>query len=206
MYRGQQTRKKACSQNEDEKDRKTLDQCASHSAVNCKNQSKLIKIEPKSIRMFAMAYFCPCRSYCKEIIFVILGRFCKPNPVRFSERSASTFWPGRVKVHTNMCEPKVCSANRKLIFGLIFDSASSDGEATRDVQEDFGGSPVALESQSDKVTLARKIVFFFYLGLLCKAVRAGLVIDEAAAELFYTRSRRKRMVYGKGSEEKEDYL
>ena len=59
-----------------------------------------------------------------------------------------------------MCQPKVCSANRKLIFGFIFDSASSDSEATRDVQEDFGGSPVALESQSDKVTLARKKVFF----------------------------------------------
>ena len=54
-----------------------------------------------------------------------IGRFCKPNPVRFSERSASGFWPGRVKVHTNMCEPKVCSANRKLIFGFIFGSASS---------------------------------------------------------------------------------
>ena len=105
----------------------------------------------------------------------------------------------------NMCEPKVCSANRKLIFGFVFDSASSDGEATRDVQEDFGGSPVALESQSDKVTLARKNVFF-YLGLLCKAVRAGLIIDEAAAELFYTRESRKRRVNGKGSEEKEDYL
>ena len=56
-----------------------------------------------------------------------------------------------------MCEPKVCSANRKLIFG----SASSDGEATGDFQEDFGGNPVALESQSDKVVLARKNVFFF---------------------------------------------
>ena len=38
-----------------------------------------------------------------------VGRFCKPNPVRFSERFASVFasrfWPGRFKVHTNMCEP-----------------------------------------------------------------------------------------------------
>ena len=90
--------------------------------------------------------------------------------VRFSERSASRFWPGRVKEHTNMCQPKVCSANRKLIFGFIFDSASSDGEATRDVQEDFGGSPVALESQSDKVTLARKNVFF---PLACFARQCG---------------------------------
>ena len=71
-----------------------------------------------------------------------------------------------------MCEPKVCFANRKLIFGFIFDSASSDGEATGDFQEDFGGNPVALESQSDKVVLARKNVSF-YLGLLCKAVRGG---------------------------------
>ena len=92
-------------------------------------------------------------------------------PVRFSERSASGFWPRRVKVHTNMCEPKVSSANRKLIFGFIFGSASSDGEATGDFQ-DFGGNPVALESQSDKVVLARKNVSF-HLGLLCKAVRGG---------------------------------
>ena len=47
-----------------------------------------------------------------------------------------------------MCEPKVCSANRKLIFGFIFGSASSDGEATGDFQEDFSGNPAALESQS----------------------------------------------------------
>ena len=59
-----------------------------------------------------------------------------------------------------MCEPKVCSANRNLIFGFIFDSASSDGEATGDFQKDFGGNPVALDSQSDKVVLARKNVFF----------------------------------------------
>ena len=72
--------------------------------------------------------------------------------------------PGRVKVHTNMCEPKVCSANRKLIFGFMFGLASSDGEATGDVQEDFGGNPVALESQSDKVALARKNVF---INLAC---------------------------------------
>ena len=117
----------------------------------------------------------------------------------------SRFWPGRVKVHTNMFEPKVCSANRKLILGFIFDSASSDGEATRDVQEEFGGGPVAVESQSDKVTLARKNVFI-YLGLLSKAARAGLIIDEAAAELYYTRESKKRRVNGKGSEEKEDYL
>ena len=103
-----------------------------------------------------------------------------------------------------MCEPKVCSANRKLIFGFIFGSASSDGEVTGDFQEDFGGNPVALQSQSDKVVLARKNVFFFYLVLLCGA---GLVINEAAAELFYTRAEsRKRRVNGKGTKEKEDNL
>ena len=102
-----------------------------------------------------------------------IGRFCKPNPVRFSERSASGFWPGRVKVHTNMCKPKVCSANRKLIFGFIFGSASSDGEATGDFKEDFGGNPVALESQSDKVVLARKNVFFFFLPWLALQGSAG---------------------------------
>ena len=37
-------------------------------------------------------------------------------------------------------------------------------------------------------------------------MRAGLIIDEAAAELFYTRESTKRRVNGKGSEEKEDYL
>ena len=91
----------------------------------------------------------PCRlgwshTSVRASVLQLIGRFCKPNPVRFSERSASRFWPGRVKVHTNMCEPKVCSANRKLIFGFIFGSATSDGEATGDVQEYFGGNPVAL--------------------------------------------------------------
>ena len=118
-------------------------------------------------------------------------------PVRFSERSASGFWPGRVKVHTNMCEPKVCSANRKLIFGFTFGSASSDGEATGDFQEDFGGNPVALESQSDKVVLARKNVSF-YLGFLCKTVRGRTVINEAAAELFYMRESRSEGWMGRG--------
>ena len=50
--------------------------------------------------------------------------------------------PGRVKVHTNKCEPKVCSVNRKLIFGFTFGLASSDGEATGDVEEDYGGTIV----------------------------------------------------------------
>ena len=106
-----------------------------------------------------------------------------------------------------MCEPKVCSANRKLIFGFIFDSASSDGEVTGDVQEDFGGIPVALglESQSDKVTLARKNVFF-YLGLLCKAGRGGTDNRRGSSRTVLTRESRKRRVNGKGSEEKEHYL
>ena len=140
-------------------------------------------------------------------IFAILGRFCKPNPVWFSERSASGFWPDRVKVHTNMCEPKVCSANRNLIFGFIFGSASSDGEATGDVQEDFGGNPVALESQSEKVALARNFgTSFFTLACFARQCGAGLIVNEAAAELFYTRESRKRTVNGKGTKEKEDYL
>ena len=65
---------------------------------------------------FGHAFF-GVRSYCTHTHriynfrkMLILGRFCKPNPVRFSERSASRFWPGKVKVHTNMCEPKVCFA------------------------------------------------------------------------------------------------
>ena len=106
-----------------------------------------------------------------------------------------------------MCEPKVCSANRKLIFGFIFGSASSDGEATGDFQEDFGGNPVALESQSDKVVLARKKVFlFFTLACFARQCGEGLIINEAAAELFYTRESRKRRLNGKVIKEKEDYL
>ena len=35
---------------------------------------------------------------------------------------------------------------------------------------------------------------------------AGLIINEAAAELFFTRESRKRRVNGKGTEEKENYL
>ena len=45
-------------------------------------------------------------------------------------------------------------------------------EATGDVQEDFGGNSVALESQSDKVAFGRKNVFFTGL-LVFKAVRGG---------------------------------
>ena len=82
---------------------------------------------------------------------------------------------------------------------------SSDGEATGDVQEDHGGNPVALESQSDKVALARKNVFFT-LACFARQCEAGLTIKEAAIELIYTREGRKRRVNGKGTEEKEDYL
>ena len=105
-----------------------------------------------------------------------------------------------------MCEPKVCFANRKLIFGFIFGSASSDGEATGDFQEAFGGNPVALESQSDKVVLARKNVFFFTSSCFARQCGVGLIINEAAAELFYTRESRKRRVNGKGTKEKENNL
>ena len=103
-----------------------------------------------------------------------------------------------------MCEPKVCSANRKLIFGFIFGSASSDGEATGDFQEDFGGNPVAFESQSDKVVLARKNVSF-YLGLLCKAVRGG-TDNRGSSRTVLHEGEWKRRVNGKGTKEKEDYL
>ena len=101
-------------------------------------------------------------------MFNLSREVLQTEPVRFSERSASGFWPGRVKVHMNLCEPKVCSANRKLIFDFIFGSASSDGEATGDVQEDFGGNPVALEWQSGLGEEER-----LYLGLLCKADQCG---------------------------------
>ena len=138
---------------------------------------------------------------------IVNREVCKQNPVRFSERPVSRLWPGRVKLHTNMCKPKVCSANRKLIFGFFFGLTSSDGEATGDVQGDFGGNPVALESQSDKVALARKNVFFT-LACFARQCEAGLIIKEAAVELIYTRESRKRRVNGKGTctEEKEDCL
>ena len=45
-------------------------------------------------------------------------------------------------------------------------------ETTGDVQEDFGGSSVALESQSDKVALVRKNICFTGLPVF-KAVRGG---------------------------------
>ena len=104
-----------------------------------------------------------------------------------------------------MCEPKVCSAHRKLILGFIFGSASSNGEATGDFQEDFGGDPVALESQIDKVVLARKNIFCT-LACFARQCGAGLIINKGAAEVFYTRGSRKRRVNGKWTEEKEDYL
>ena len=62
----------------------------------------------------------------------LLGRFCKLNPLRFSERSASRFW---LPIHMNMCGPKVCSAKIKWIFCFIFRSASSDGDAAGDVKK-----------------------------------------------------------------------
>ena len=51
-----------------------------------------------------------------------------------------------------------------------------------DFQEDFGGNPVALESQSGKVVLARKKrLFFFTLACFARKCGAGLIINEAAA-------------------------
>ena len=77
-----------------------------------------------------------------------------------------------------MCEPKVCSANRKLIFGFIFGSASSDGEATGDFQEDFGGNPVALESQSG---LGEEERLLFTLACFARQCGAGLIINEGSS-------------------------
>ena len=146
--------------------------------------------------------------FSSNVGLLVLGRFLQTESGSIFGKVRVRVLTGQGQVHTNMCEPKVCSANRKLIFGFIFGSASSDGEATGDFQEDFGGNPVALESQSDKVVLARKNVFFFFFTLACFARQcgAGLIINEAAAELFYTRESRKRRVNGKGIKEKEDYL
>ena len=62
---------------------------------------------------------------------------------------------------------------------------------------------------SDKVALASlpwrgRTSFLPKLGF-ARQCGAGLIINQAAAELFYTRESRKRMVNGKGTEEKEDY-
>ena len=159
----------------------------------------------KYAKLIAYKTFCDYSNQALVIIYVTLGRFCKPNAVRFSERSASGFWPGRVKVHTNMCEPKVCSANRKLIFGFIFGSASSVGEATGDFLEDFGGNPVARVTKWQS-GFGEEECLFFTLACFARQCRAGLIINEAAAELFYTRESRERRVNGKGTKEKEDYL
>ena len=144
------------------------------------------------------------------------ARLTRHNREVLQTESGSIFGKVRVKVlavqgpstNKHVREPKVRSANRKLIFGFIFGSANSDGEAAGDVQEDFGGNAVALESQSDKVALARKNVFFT-LACFARQCVAGLIINEAAAlpaGLFYTReSRKRRRVNGKGTEEKEDY-
>ena len=87
-------------------------------------------------------------------------------------KSGSIFGKVRVKVlagqgqstHEHVrTESLFCK--QKTDFRFHFRFASSDGEATRDVQECFGGIPVALESQSDKVTLARKNVFLPWLAL-----------------------------------------
>ena len=47
---------------------------------------------------------------------------------------------------------------------------------------------------------------FFTLACFARQCGVGLIINEAAAELFYTRESRKRRVNGKGTKEKEDYL
>ena len=47
---------------------------------------------------------------------------------------------------------------------------------------------------------------FFTLACFARQCGAGLIINEAAAALFYTRESRKRRVNGKGTKEKEDYL
>ena len=70
--------------------------------------------------------------------------FCKPNPVQFSERSASEFGLGRVKVPTNMCWPKVD-------FRFHFRFARLWGRATGKVCENFGGNLVTLDSQRGRV-------------------------------------------------------
>ena len=60
---------------------------------------------------------------------------------------------------------------QKIDFRFHFRFGQFSGDATGDVQ-DFGGNPVSLESQSDKVALAEE-ERLFYFGLLCKAVRGG---------------------------------
>ena len=61
---------------------------------------------------------------------------------------------------------------QKIDFRFHFRFGQFSGDATGDVQEDFGRNLVALELQSFKVALAEE-ERLFYFGLLCKAVRGG---------------------------------
>ena len=61
---------------------------------------------------------------------------------------------------------------QKIDFRFHFRFGQFSGDATGDFQEDCGGNPVSLESQSDKLALAEE-ERLFYLGLRCKAVQGG---------------------------------
>ena len=98
--------------------------------------------------------------------------------------------------HEHVRTESFYSANRKLIFSFIFGSASSDGKATGDVQEDFGGNPVAPESQMTRLPWWER-TSFFYRGLLCKAVRGGT--DHQL-------TRQQQNCFTRGREESEGWM
>ena len=109
----------------------------------------------------------------------LLGRFCKKHPVRFSERSASSFGGGGSK-YTRTC------ANRKFVLQTenwfsvsISVRPVPTAKRSGDVREDFGWkwNHVALQSQSDKVALARKNVYFT-LACFARQCGAELIINE----------------------------
>ena len=106
---------------------------------------------------FALLSFALLSGYHSAAVDAILHSFKNAQVIGevLQTGSGSIFGKVHVKVlagegqstHEHVRTESFYSANRKLIFGFIFGSASSDGEATGDVQEDFGGNPVAPESQ-----------------------------------------------------------
>ena len=126
--------------------------------------------------------------------------------------SGSIFGKGRVRVLTGQGQSTHEHVRTESLFckqkiDFRFHFRFGQFRWLSDFQEDFGGNPVALESQSDKVVLARKNVFFFFtLASFARQCGAELIINEAAAELFYTRESGNRRVNGKGTKEKEEYL
>ena len=117
---------------------------------------------------------------CFPNIDVLFNRHvCKPKAVRFSERSVSGFGLGRVKVPTNMCGPKICSASWcSVSFSVRLILTVSD----LGLHEDFGGNRVALESQRWPWE-GRTSLFYYPLLFKLRQCGAEQMANEGEAEL-----------------------